>query len=635
MLSGSKERRWLGLPAFFVFYSFALLLSSLWIGATSDADVFSPSSGLILAALLLADIKHRLPIVFAALTVNILFGLVLEQSIFLSVVNFGCNIGGAFLAVHLATRILGSNVKRLGLKESIVLVCVGLLATAVATSLCCLLLAEALDWSITFRDWLLWWSADFLSVVLFPPLLLSWQKQDFRIASLRKFSRKAELVGLMVLLTMFIHMTFGRPMDQAYVFRYPLILCLAWATLRFGRKGITGAGLWAAALSVCWVSLGLNSSSLIDVPLTVQLLGLNFFYGSLLATLTGLAAAAEERKHASEALRASEARYRFLFEKSLVPMVEIDMHAQFQKVNQSFEEFCGIGRTALIDKMTIQEFVHPDDLPQSRQLMEKLMQGDISYFIQEKRYVVDDGRTKDALVLVRGIFDADDHYNGASISILDISERKQREADMALALKEKEVLLMEIHHRVKNNLQIIMSLLSLQEQGEMSPDARRILSDSRGRVMSMALIHEQLYNSQVFSRIDVRSYLNELLPRLHTAYRGGCAVEIRLDAQPVTLSLDQAIPFGLITNELVTNAFKHAFEGRREGFIAVSVNASGDMFTFSIEDNGVGFSNDLPIDSPATLGLKMSALLANQLGGTLTTIASSGGSRFQLEFPLK
>jgi len=439
----------------------------------------------------------------------------------------------------------------------------------------------------------------------------------------------------MVLLTLFIHMTFGRPMDQAYVFRYPLILCLAWATLRFGRKGVTGAGLWAAALSVCWVSLGLNSSSLIDVPLTVQLLGLNFFYGSLLATLISLAAASEERKHASEALRISEARYRSLFEKSLVPMVEIGMHAQFQKVNQSFEEFCGIGRTALIDKMTIQEFVHPDDLPESRQLMEKLVQGAISYFIQEKRYVVNDGSAKDALVLVRGIFDADDHYNGASISILDISERKQREADMALALKEKEVLLMEIHHRVKNNLQIIMSLLSLQEQGEMSPDARRILSDSRGRVMSMALIHEQLYNSQVFSRIDVRSYLTALLPRLHTAYRGGCAVEIRLDAQPVTLSLDQAIPFGLITNELVTNAFKHAFEGRRDGFIAVSVKTSGDTFTFSIEDNGVGFSNDLPIDSPSTLGLKMSALLANQLGGTLTTIDSSGGSRFQLEFPLK
>lgn len=625
----------MSLPTFFVFYSFALLLSTLWSGAASDALAYFPSSGLILAAFILAKFRNLLPIALVALTANILFGLFFDQSLSLSVVNFSCNIGGALFAVHLTVRILGVNVNRLGLKETIILVCVGLFTTAVTTILSWLLIAGFQDWDITLKYWIIWWSADFLSVVLFAPLVICWKLQDFHITSFRKFPRKVELVGLVILLTLFISMTFGRPMHQGYVFRYPLILCLAWAALRFGKKGITVAGLWAATLSVVWVSLGLNSSNLIDIPLDTQLLGLNFFYGSLLSALTGLSAAVEERKRAAELLRASEAHYRSLFEKSLVPMVEVGKNAQFRKVNQSFEEFCGIGRAALIDKMTIQDFVHPDDLPESQQLMSKLMHGDISYFIQEKRYRVDGGKLKDALVLVRGLFDADQHYNGASVSILDISERKQREADMALALQEKEVLLLEIHHRVKNNLQIIMSLLSLQEQGEMSPDAQRILNDSRGRVMSMALIHEQLYNSQDFSRIDVRSYLQELLPRLHAAYKGYCVVDIRMDVQPVTVSLDQAIPFGLIMNELVTNAFMHAFAGRSDGFIAVTVNASENMLDLSLKDNGVGFPHGLQIESSSSLGLKISTLLANQLGGTLTIIESSSGSHLHLEFPLK
>jgi len=625
----------MGLPAFFVFYSVGLMLSLFWSGASSANGAFLPSSGLLLAAFFLSDSKKRLSVALAALLANIVFGFFLEQSIFLSVINFSCNIVGALLAANLTTRILGGNVKRLGLKETIIIVCVGLLATAVSTALCCLILSGFLDWSITFKTWTLWWSADFLSIAILTLLFLSWRMQDFHSVSLRNIPRKAELFGLVTLLSLFVHMTFGRPMDQGYVFRYPLILCLTWAALRFGKKGITAAGLWAASLSVFLVSLGLNSSSLIDVPLTTQFLGLNFFYGSLLATLTGLAAATEERKHASEALRASEARYRGLFEKSLVPMVEIGMQAQFQKVNQSFEEFCGVAKAELIDNMTIQEFVHPDDLPESLQLMEKLMQGDISYFVQEKRYIVNGGIQKDALVLVRGMFDADENYKGASVSILDISERKQREADMILALKEKEVLLLEIHHRVKNNLQIIMSLLSLQGQNEMSPDAQRILNDSRGRVMSMALIHEQLYNSQDFSQVDVRSYLEQLFPRLHAAYKTDCAVGFRLDAQPVTLSLDQAIPFGLIMNELVTNAFKHAFANMCDGFIAVTVEAPENTLKLSLEDNGVGFPSGLQIESSPSLGLKISTLLANQLGGTLTAVDSSSGSRFQLEFPIK
>ena len=212
-------------------------------------------------------------------------------------------------------------------------------------------------------------------------------------------------------------------------------------------------------------------------------------------------------------------------------------------------------------------------------------------------------------------------------------ERLMFEEDTEASLREKEILLREIHHRVKNNLQIISSLLSLQERNVDNEAALQILAESRGRVASMALIHEQLYRSQTFSNIELEGYLLELLPRLVASFKGHRNIKLEIEAQSVKLCIDQAIPFGLLLNELVTNSLKHAFNGREGGTVRVRVLLDGDDMELLAEDDGVGLPSGLVLEEVSTLGLQIVTLLANQLRGTLCVMPAQG-ARFRLRFPL-
>ncbi|MFP5220674.1 MAG: PAS domain S-box protein [Acidobacteriota bacterium] len=212
--------------------------------------------------------------------------------------------------------------------------------------------------------------------------------------------------------------------------------------------------------------------------------------------------------------------------------------------------------------------------------------------------------------------------------------RLNAQESVAASLREKEVLLREIHHRVKNNLQIVSSLLSLQEQGLDNADSLKVLAESRGRVMSMALIHDQLYRSRDFSLIDVGDYLRELLPRLISSFKGNRDIGLRLDVPPISLSLDLAIPFGLIMNELVTNALKHAFPDRDSGTVEVSASWEDGMATMTVQDDGVGLSPDFDLNAVTSLGLQIVTMLAGQLHGTLSAGVDSGKTMFMLRYPL-
>lgn len=215
----------------------------------------------------------------------------------------------------------------------------------------------------------------------------------------------------------------------------------------------------------------------------------------------------------------------------------------------------------------------------------------------------------------------------------DITERKRAEEAMAGSLHEKEVLLKEIHHRVKNNLQIISSLLSLQEQKMNDLGMLDVLAESRGRIMSMAIIHDQLYHSRDFAEIGMEEYLRQLLPRLIQTYKGRRDIALRLDLHPIALSLDQAIPFGLIMNELTTNALKHGFRERSKGVISISATLSGGMISLTVEDNGAGLPPGFMLEKQDTLGLQIVNMLTGQLHGDLS-VTSGPGTCFRLRFPM-
>lgn len=221
-------------------------------------------------------------------------------------------------------------------------------------------------------------------------------------------------------------------------------------------------------------------------------------------------------------------------------------------------------------------------------------------------------------------------------AIVDISDRKQKEEKIRAALREKEILLGEIHHRVKNNLQIVDSLLDLQLSKLDDPLVAGMLRDSQSRIRSMVLIHQTLYQSKDFARVDFAAFLDSLIPTLVASYGlDSNRIALSLEVGNVQLPLNAAIPCGLIVNELVTNVFKHAFpDGRRGGIWVSLVNGGENRVELSVTDDGVGLPPGLDVENTATLGLQLVCLLADQLGGAIR-IERAAPTRFGLSFPIQ
>ena len=215
----------------------------------------------------------------------------------------------------------------------------------------------------------------------------------------------------------------------------------------------------------------------------------------------------------------------------------------------------------------------------------------------------------------------------------DITERKRAETTLRAALDEKTALLNEVHHRVKNNLQVIASLLRLEVGRSSQPDTRAALGDMQGRIRSMALLHESLYRTGVFASVDLDIYLKQLCQQ---AFRASAqlngAVRLVLDLAMVRVTLDQATPCGLLVNELISNCFKHAFPGERSGEVRVALQpVSGTQWRLTVSDNGVGLSADFEARRGTSLGLQLVSDLAQQLGGALE-VGPGPGAAFALVF---
>ena len=222
---------------------------------------------------------------------------------------------------------------------------------------------------------------------------------------------------------------------------------------------------------------------------------------------------------------------------------------------------------------------------------------------------------------------------GAVCVAANISRQKEAEARILTSLREKEILLKEVHHRVKNNLQVISSLLNLQAQELRDPEAIRLFQESRGRIRSMALIHEQLYRSQDLARIEFAGYLEQLVAHLkHAMGNSASQVSLELDAEPLPLSLDLAIPCGMVVNELVSNALEHAFPECCSGEIRVAFHGDATGYCLEVADSGVGLRGGTGHAEGGSLGMKVVQALVRQLHGTLD-VHQDAGTRFVLRFP--
>ncbi|KAB2638055.1 MAG: PAS domain S-box protein, partial [Verrucomicrobia bacterium] len=339
-----------------------------------------------------------------------------------------------------------------------------------------------------------------------------------------------------------------------------------------------------------------------------------------------------ERMVVAEALQTSEGRFRQLFETNATPIAFWNTAGLFTDANDAWCKVIAMDPVQVRAGKVSWKTITPPEM-QARDLAAiREIQAVGQCQPYEKDFIRPDG-SRVTVLLMGGAMLVGSPTEGVAFAV-DLTERKQAEAALRAALAEKVVLLKEIHHRVKNNLQIISSLMHLQSSRIASAEAKAVLLEMQDRVRSMALIHEHLYRSDNLAAVDLAPYLRSLCTQLvRSAAATSGSIHLQMDLAPVQLEIDKAIPCGLLVNELVTNAIKYAFPLGRHGVLRVDLQLLDGTpgWCLRVADDGVGLPTDFDLQKLISLGLKVVADLAHQLGGRLS-IGSGPGAVFEVEF---
>ncbi|MGA2919059.1 PAS domain S-box protein [Methanoregula sp.] len=339
-----------------------------------------------------------------------------------------------------------------------------------------------------------------------------------------------------------------------------------------------------------------------------------------------------ERKRVMEALATSEEKYRSLVEQIGDIVFHIDENGHITYMSPHVLAKMGMTGENL-------QKLHARDLapPEYQDAIGKYLDPAISEHPQVSGFEIHipiKGTGSSLILEVNATtsFDKTGRFTGYSGIARDITVRKNLENEVAASLKEKEILLKEIHHRVKNNMQVISSLLSLQARLMKDPGSREAIRESQNRVMSIALVHEKLYQSKNLARIHYDDYLKKIGENLLQSY-GIPAGKIRLDihADDMVLPISKAIPVSLIINEMLSNALKYAFPQDRTGTITIDFRRTGEHYILVVKDDGVGLPGKIVLDSIETLGLQLVNSLVAQIQGTLT-LQRENGTEYRIEF---
>ncbi|MBE9042271.1 PAS domain S-box protein [Oscillatoriales cyanobacterium LEGE 11467] len=335
----------------------------------------------------------------------------------------------------------------------------------------------------------------------------------------------------------------------------------------------------------------------------------------------------------------SEARFRAMFEQAAVGIVQNDLDGRFIRCNQKSGAILGYPCEELLAK-TLKEISDPEDLALERDSIEQLLCDDIQTFSVEQRFIRKNGSivwVNITVSLVRTSLGKPDYFISVMEDVSDrkaaLSERQQAQAKLEASLYEKEILLKEIHHRVKNNLYIISNLLDLQSETLEDDISKKLFADSQNRLQTMALIHEQLYKSTDLATIDFTEYVRNLVNNLYYSYNTtGGEIDVSIKADSLLVNLETAIPCGLLINELMTNSFKYAFPGETSGEITIQLYGDrDDKINLIVRDNGIGIPEEIDWQDTSSLGLRLVNILAEQLEGNIA-LDRQDGTSFHLVF---
>ncbi|MCU0588479.1 MAG: PAS domain S-box protein [Syntrophobacteraceae bacterium] len=328
-------------------------------------------------------------------------------------------------------------------------------------------------------------------------------------------------------------------------------------------------------------------------------------------------------KQELQTLKKSEMRYRTVLEFAPDMVIIYDLEGKIVDVSPVGAKILGVTREEAIGLNAPERFWAEEDRARFPEILkETLTSGEFfrdiegvhadgrHWFAESNAKVAELGEEKYVIVIVR-----------------DVTERRQLEEQLRAALKEKELLLREIHHRVKNNMQIISSLLALQLRNTPSEKMRALFRESQNRILSMAMIHEKLYQAEGIHKINIRDYVTDLVHEVLGSFgKSSNPISVRIDVDDIALGMNTAIPCGLIVIESVTNALKHAFPHGRRGEITVALHDDGDRgLNLMVQDNGAGIPPGLKIDELSSLGLRLVWDLAKyQLRGQIGLLRENG-----------
>lgn len=498
-----------------------------------------------------------------------------------------------------------------------------------------------------------WWLGDVAGFLIMTPFLLTWAKVPGKALSLRLWASSILAIGLLYFNGRMVYSGWYTSQGHALPIAFLIIPPLAWLALRCGPWPTTTSVVLLSAVATWYTAHHLG-------PLAIATdLGSQILLRSFLLTLAIPAQALESY---SSARRKAEAEVKALnatLERRIQERM-LELERSYQELRESEERFnafmrnlpgvafmkdaqgryiyasdrvnrvVGLSSTEVLG-MNVFNF-WPADAPRVTaqdaemrstgrpiQTVETLpMQDGLHYWLMHK-FPIPDSTGKMSFI------------GGMAI---DITARIVAEQKVEAALKKEEVLKREIHHRVKNNLQVVISMLYLQSAEIADPRAREILLECQSRTRSIALIYALLSESENLTRIEFLQYARRLTADLLTAYRTSPEIiAVTIEAEGVFLSVDASLPCGLILTELVSNSLKHAFPEGRRGKIAIDLHPSEDgLFKLTVQDNGVGLPAGFDLENPRTLGYKLVRDLTRQLDGKITC-SNHHGAAVTVSFP--
>ena len=337
-----------------------------------------------------------------------------------------------------------------------------------------------------------------------------------------------------------------------------------------------------------------------------------------------------ERKEIEDALREKEIKYRKIFENVQDVFYQTDIQGKIIEISPSITRYSGFSRDELIGRPVSEVYSNPDD------------RAELINTIREKGEAIDYElilQNKDKKIIFTStnshfMYNSEGEITGIEGSLRDITARKEAEFALKESLRQKELLMIELQHRIKNNLGIISSLLTLEMPRLKDEHAREIFMNAKTRILSMSGIYEQLYSSGNFEEVNLAEYIKNLAGIIMKTYSVKSRhLSLVSNIAPVHLDLKRTVPLGLILNELITNTLKYAYHEGEEGDISIELTENNGQITMTVSDKGAGLPEGFDIKKSDTMGLSLVNMLAEQLNGNMKT-ANNGGTKISISFKL-